>query len=175
MFGLQEGSMKMFEIHDKVVYGVVGVCEIVDIDKPPIKGIDGKYYFLQPVYDDKGLIYSPVESKKVLIRNIMTEEDGNKLLELAKNCKKEEALNESVTPNMYDEMVKSQDAYKLMHLIRVLYNIKNERAKDLRKMKSADSRMLQTARKLFYGEMAVVLGVAYEDMCEELDSYLGQN
>lgn len=165
----------MFEINDKVVYGVVGVCEIVDIDKPPIKGIEGKYYFLQPVYDDKGLIYSPVDSKKVLIRNIMTETEGKKLLELAKNCRKSEKLNERVTPNMYDEMVKSQDALQLMHLIRALYNIKNERAKELRKMKSADSRMLVTARKLLYGEMAVALGIAYDDMCEELDGYLGQN
>ena len=53
----------MFEVKDKVFYGVVGVCEIVDIAQPPIKGIEGKYYFLQPVYDDKGLIYSPVDSK----------------------------------------------------------------------------------------------------------------
>lgn len=165
----------MFEINDKVVYGVVGVCEIVDIDKPPIKGIEGKYYFLQPVYDDKGLIYSPVDSKKVLVRNIMTEEEGKKLLELAKNCKTSEELNERVTPNMYDEMVKSQDAFQLMHLIRVLYNIKNERAKELRKMKSADGRMLMTARKLLYGEMAVALKTAYDDMCEALDQYLGQN
>lgn len=164
----------MFEIHDKVVYGVVGVCEIADIGKPPIKGIEGKYYFLQPVYDDKGLIYSPVDSKKVLVRNIMTEEQGNKLLELARNCKTDETLNERILPKVYDDMVKSQDAFQLIHLIRVLYNIKNERAKELRKMKSADSRLLQTARKLLYGEMAVALGVDYKDMCEELDSYLEQ-
>ena len=47
----------MFEVNDKVVYGVVGVCEIEDIGKPPIKGIDKDYYFLQPVYDIKGIIY----------------------------------------------------------------------------------------------------------------------
>lgn len=164
----------MFEINDKVVYGVVGVCEIVDIDQPPIKGIEGNYYFLQPVYDDKGLIYSPVESKKVLIRNIMTEKEGKKLLNLAKNCKTNEELNKKISPNMYDEMVKSQDAFQLMHLIRVLYNIKNERAKELRKMKSADSRMMVTARKLLYGEMAVALGITYDEMCELLDGYLGQ-
>ena len=36
----------MFEINDKVVYGVVGVCVIENIGKPPIKGIDKDYYFL---------------------------------------------------------------------------------------------------------------------------------
>ena len=34
-----EGSTEsMFEIGDKVVYGVVGVCEVENIDTPPIKG-----------------------------------------------------------------------------------------------------------------------------------------
>ena len=41
-----EGSTEsMFEIGDKVVYGVVGVCEVENIDTPPIKGISGDYYF----------------------------------------------------------------------------------------------------------------------------------
>ena len=32
----------MFEVGDRVFYGVVGVCEVEDIAAPPIKGIDGK-------------------------------------------------------------------------------------------------------------------------------------
>lgn len=35
----------MFEVNDKVVYGIVGVCEVEDIAAPPIKGIEGDYYF----------------------------------------------------------------------------------------------------------------------------------
>lgn len=62
-----------------------------------------------------------------------------------------------------------------MHLVRFLYDIKNERAKELRKMKSADSRMLVTARKLLYGELAVALGKDYSEMSDLLDQYLGQN
>lgn len=61
----------MFEVNEKVVYGVVGVCEIEQIGRPPIKGIDKDYYFLQPVYDTKGIIYSPVENNKVMIRSIL--------------------------------------------------------------------------------------------------------
>ncbi len=165
----------MFEVNDKVVYGVVGVCEIVDINKPPIKGIEGKYYFLQPVYDDKGIIYSPVESKKVMMRYVMSKEDAQKLYVRAQNCKKDTALNEAVSPRDYDEVIKSQDAFELMRLIRTLYNIKNERAKNLRKMKSADLRMLMSARKLLYGELAVSLDCEHKELCEELDAMLGQN
>lgn len=170
----KEEEYDMFELNDKVVYGVIGVCVVEQIAKPPIKGIDGEYYFLQPVYDSKGLIYSPVKSNKVLMRTVMTESDANKLVERAKNCRTDDALNEKVVAFQYDEMVKSQDALQLMHLIRGLYNIKNERAKDLRKMKSADSRMLLTARKLLYGELAVSLNQEYEEVSEMMDEYLGQ-
>ena len=164
-----EGSTEsMFEIGDKVVYGVVGVCEVENIDTPPIKGISGDYYFLQPVFDSKGIIYSPVDSNKVMIRSIMTVKECDKLKERARNCKKDGELSEKVTPMQYDEHMKSQDALKLMHLIRALYVIKNERAKDLRKMKSADSRMLIAARKLLYGEFAAVYNQNFDDVAEDL-------
>ena len=122
----------MFEINDKVVYGVVGVCEIENIGKPPIKGIDKDYYFLQPVYDSKGIIYSPVDSTKVMIRGIIDKDACKKLIERAKHCREDEELNEKVHPMKYDEMVKSQDLVQLMHLVRALFNIKNARAKELR-------------------------------------------
>ena len=69
----------MFEVNEKVVYGVVGVCEIEQIGRPPIKGIDKDYYFLQPVYDTKGIIYSPVENNKVMIRSIIGKDTCIKL------------------------------------------------------------------------------------------------
>ena len=163
----------MFEVNDKVVYGIVGVSEVEDIAAPPIKGIEGDYYFLQPVYDDKGIIYSPVNSTKVQIRSIISKNECEKIIEKAKNCVKDELLNEKLSPAKYDEIVKSQDIEQLMHLVRHLYNIKNERAKDLRKMKSADSRTLSLARKLLYGEIAAASGKELTEVTHEMDAYLG--
>lgn len=162
----------MFEVNDKVVYGVVGVCEIEEIGRPPIKGIDKDYYFLQPVYDSKGIIYSPVDSNKVMIRSVIDKQTCTRLIDRARFCKQDTELNEKIHPMKYDEMVKSQDLVQLMHLVRALFNIKNERAKELRRMKSADSRMLTTARKLLYGEIAEAMGSNYEEMSEEMDNYL---
>ena len=164
----------MFEIGEKVVYGVLGVCEITDIATPPIKGIEGSYCFLQPVYDSKGIIYSPVDSNTTLaMRDIVSEKEAEHLMNKAKNCKTDEKLNDRIPASQYDDIVKSQDLEKLMHMVRFLYNIKNERAKDLRKLKSIDSRMLTMSRKLLYGELAVALNRELADVTEELDTYLG--
>ena len=86
---------------------------------------------------------------------------------------KDELLNEKLSPAKYDEIVKSHDIEQLMHLVRHLYNIKNERAKDLRKMKSADSRTLSLARKLLYGEIAAASGKELTEVTHEMDAYLG--
>jgi CarD family transcriptional regulator len=164
----------MFEIGDRVVYGIIGICEVEDINQPPIKGIDGKYYFLQPVYDDKGIIYAPVDSNKVHIRPVMSKEEAEHILDLSRECKGNEEMNAKLTANLYDDMIKSQEPLKLLHLIRFLYNVKNERAKELRKMKSMDSRILAMSRKLLYGEMAVALDMDLDDMSDKLDEYLSQ-
>ena len=74
-----------------------------------------------------------------MIRSIIGKDTCIKLIDRAKNCKKDEALNEKIHPSRYDEMVKSQDVIQLMHLVRALFNIKNDRAKELRRMKSADN------------------------------------
>ncbi len=163
-----------FEINDRIVYGVMGVCEIVDIAAPPIKGIEGKYYYLQPIYDSRGIIYSPVDSNKVPMRYIISKEECDKLIVRAQNCIKDTPLNEPVTAAMYDDMVKSQKPVELLHLVRALYNVKNERAKDLRKMKTMDSNMLTTAKKLLYGELAAVLDRDLKELSEEMDSYLSR-
>ena len=161
----------MFAVDDKVVYGVVGVCTVSDIATPPIKGISGDYYFLQPFFDDRGLIYAPVDNK-VPMREIITKKDCDKLRQKAKKCKEDKKHNERIPSGQYDDCIKSQDSNVLLHLIRFLYNIKNERAKELRKMKSADSRVLSVARKLLYGEMAVVLDREVDDVSEEMDMLL---
>lgn len=163
----------MFEVGEKVVYGVIGACEVEEIGTPPIKGVTGDYYFLQPVYDSKGIIYSPVANTKVMIRSVVKKTECKKLMSIAKHCKDDENLQNKISPRDYDEYVKSQDPYKLMHLIRSLYMIRNERAKEVRKMKSADSRMLLTARKLLYGEMATSFEKDFSEVADKMDEYLG--
>lgn len=161
----------MFEIAQKVVYGAAGVCEIVDIATPPISGVEGDYYYLQPIYDNKGIIYSPVDSK-VFMRDIMTMAECDGLYTYAVSCKENPMLNESVSPAEYDNILKSQEPMQLIHLIRCLYNVKNSRAKDMRKMKAADSRALMTARKLLYGEIAVVSQKDVNEVTKEFDALL---
>ena len=161
----------MFAVDDKVMYGIIGVCKVEAIDTPPITGVSGNYYFLQPVFDDRGLIYSPIENK-VPMREIITKSQCDELINRAKNCQNDEALSQKLNFTDYDTCIKSQDTDSLLHLIRFLYSTKNARAKELRKMKSMDNRFLTTARKLLYGEMAVAMDCSIEEISNEMDGFL---
>lgn len=163
----------MYEVDDMVFYGVIGVCKIFKIGKPPVDDIEGDFYYLSPVYDSRGVIYSPVKGNQVLMRKVITRQECEKLYLRAANCKKDELLNEPISPAHYDEVIKSQDPLKLMQLIRCLYNIKNDRAKELRRMKSADSRIHSTAKKLLYGELAAITEKTVAEVTEEYDAMLG--
>ncbi|MFR2510779.1 MAG: CarD family transcriptional regulator [Lachnospira eligens] len=55
----------MFEIGDKVVYGVVGVCEVEKIDTPPIKGISGDYYFFSRYLTARELYIHPLTATRL--------------------------------------------------------------------------------------------------------------
>jgi CarD family transcriptional regulator len=161
----------MFEIGDKVEYGVLGTCEITNIGKPEIKGVDGTFYFLTPLYDDRGIIYCPVQNK-VPIRYVMSTEDAEELMITASGCAKDAAMNKRISPRDYETIVKSQDPKEIMHLIRHLYNIRNERARQVRRMKSADARMLSEAKKILYQELAAATGRELGDVTEQMDAAL---
>ena len=65
----------MFDIGSYVIYGKAGVCKILDVTNR-IKGEkrDKTYYVLEPIYDI-GTIYSPVDNKKLKMRNLITKKE----------------------------------------------------------------------------------------------------
>ncbi|MGI5988804.1 MAG: CarD family transcriptional regulator [Lachnospiraceae bacterium] len=162
----------MFEIGDKVEYGVLGTCEITDIGKPDIKGVEGTFYFLKPLYDDRGVIYSPIKNR-VPMRYIMSRDEAEEFLIRAAGCAKDDELNKRISPKDYEKIVKSQDPKEILHLIRHLYNIRNERARQVRRMKSADAKILAEARKILYQELAAADGKDLDDVSDTMDAYLG--
>lgn len=71
----------MFGMNDLIVYGKIGVCEIIDITSPDLDGLekDRTYYVLRPT-DGKSIIYAPVDTK-VFMRPIITAEEADRLID----------------------------------------------------------------------------------------------
>ena len=54
-----------YQVGDRVVYGIHGVCLIVNVEEQRFGGEVTKYYVLQPVYDDKGKVFVPVGNERL--------------------------------------------------------------------------------------------------------------
>ena len=57
----------MFQPGDLVVYGTTGVCQVVEITRPNMRGVDKnqEYYLLRPLQQD-GVVYAPVGGENIV-------------------------------------------------------------------------------------------------------------
>ena len=67
----------MFQIGELVVYGSTGVCRVEEISglNQPGEDREKRYYRLRPLWQD-GVIYAPVDSRKVSIRPVISREEA---------------------------------------------------------------------------------------------------
>ena len=74
----------MFKINDYIMYGTVGVCQVIDITKETLmNNIEKEYYVLSPVYSKypkKTVIKIPVDNKKISMRTLLSKEDVNSII-----------------------------------------------------------------------------------------------
>lgn len=65
----------MFNVHDIVMYGNLGVCRIADICPKKFDGKEILYYVLKPLSDEGSTIYYPVDSNRIKLRRLLSKEE----------------------------------------------------------------------------------------------------
>ena len=66
----------MFEKGEYIIYGSNGVCEVQDYMNAAGETDNRTYYVLAPMRSKGSTIFSPVDNQKVLMRKVMTKEEG---------------------------------------------------------------------------------------------------
>ena len=157
----------MFQENDLIVYGNTGVCRVCAVG--PLSGIsaarkDRIYYTLEPVYD-KGTIYIPVDSK-VFMRLVITPEEARALIERIPDIQASpvDCLNQRMLSDQYEASLKTHRCEDLIQLIRTVY-VRNQKAVACgKKPAQTDERYMKRAKELLHGELAVALGIDYNDV-----------
>lgn len=164
----------MYQIDDYVVYGNYGLCRVKDISTLDMEGVskDRQYYFLTPVSGNHGVVYTPVDNIKVVIRGIMTKDNAEALLKSIKNIDTMEILAEKAREEKYRECIKSCDGTEWMRLILTIRERMQERIGQGKKVTSLDERYLKLAEDYLYTELAVALDIKSEDVPEYINKYL---
>ena len=158
----------MFEKGQYIIYGIRGVCEVMDIttiDRPG--GPQGRlYYVLRPYYHQDSKIVTPVDSDKTVIRPLLTREEALELIDRIQDVQEMEVTEDKQREERYKEALKTCDCRVWVSMIKALYLRRKDRIEQGKKMTDLDERYFKTAEENLYSELALSLGMSRDEMVD---------
>lgn len=155
---------------DYMVHWSGKVCVLEDMAEMNLTGMKRKYYILIPVRDQAEKIYVPVEKTEGVLRPVLSRKEA---LDLAGRIKDIEPLlikDERQRAQEYKDAYYSQDYLNLVRIAKELYQRKERRGREGKKLPSKDAQMMNLVEKTFEEEMAVALGVETGEVKELLET-----
>lgn len=166
----------MFKIGDYIIYGFNGVCKVEDIGPVALSGIesDRLYYTLHPFGEKEGVIYTPVDNKKTLMRSVLTKEEAKQLLDEIDSIDDLGITDEKKRESTYKEVMNKCDSREWVRIIKTLDLRKETRIAEGKKVTASDEKYLRLAEENLFSELSVSLGIPKEHMEEYIAEYITQ-
>lgn len=154
----------MYQKEDKVIYGNIGVCKVVDVAELDFMEDHKLYYTLQPYYDENRTIYAPVEGHKHRIRPIISREEAENFIKKLPTIEAGSYASEKERKEAYHEVILSGDMEKWASMIHYIYRREQERAAKGQKISTHYLEEMKGVEKLLLGELAVALSIPLAGM-----------
>ena len=155
----------MYQTGDFVMYGNTGVCRVEEIGYPDAASDQDKlYYKLSPVYDT-AVIYIPVDTG-AFMRPVMSRQDAEQLIDSIPDIPDKVSDNHDMRmlSEQYRACLNTHRNEDLIRLIKSVYQKNRRSLKAGRHMGQIDQQYMKRAEKMLYGELAVVLGMEYDEI-----------
>lgn len=151
----------MYQIGDFVVYGIHGVCRILDIEDRKIDKKLVSYYVLEPTVQSETRYMVPVQNEIAVgkMRPILTREELNALLHSPQIWENAWVSEENQRKQLYRELITSGDREALLRMVCTLYQHKEALASAGKKFHLCDENFLRDAERLLSSEISLVLQI----------------
>lgn len=157
----------MYQIGELILYGGTGVCRVTGIEAKRFSRTEPEklYYVLKPLYS-AGTITTPVENGKVFTRPVISHDEALALIDTIPSIHAEAYHNPNLQQleNHYRTEMESHDCRDLLRLTMSTYQKKIEREQAKLKFGAVDRRYMERAESLLFGELAVALDIAKENV-----------
>ena len=159
--GVFEGEYHMYQVGDKVVYGIHGVCMVVDQEERTVDRKRVTYLALEPVGQGGSRYLVPTHNTAAMakLRHMLSKEELEALLQSDEIRTDGWIKDENQRKPTYRELISSGDRAKLMQMVRTLYRHKASQAAAGRKCHLCDENFLRDAEKLLISEVSIVMDV----------------
>lgn len=153
----------MYKKDDYVVYKH-DVCKIKDVKENRLMG--NTYYVMTPIDDDTLIIDIPVDNRMGFLRDIISPDEAEKLIEKIPEIKPLENINEKYIEAQYKEMLNDGDHENLIKIIKTTYLRNESRINSKKKISEKDNTYFKLAEKYLYNELAVSLNKTVDEIKE---------
>ena len=154
----------MYQVGDRVVYGIHGVCNIVEQETRVIDRRNLTYLVLEPVGQGGSRYLVPTHNAAAMekLRPVLSREELEALLESRQIRSEQWIRDENLRKQTYRELIGSGDRAKLMQMVYSLYRHRKEQAAAGKKCHLCDENFLRDAERILAGEAAIVLNLDQE-------------
>ncbi len=157
----------MYEVNDLIMYGSTGVCRVLEITNQAFSGAEGDklYYVLEPLYQN-GVIYAPVDNKKVFMRPVISETEAKSLIDSIPEIHTEIYKSSSMQQltKHYQSILDSHGCEELLALTKSIYMKKLEASKNNRSLGQIDKKFMKRAEDLLFGEFAAAMNISRDEV-----------
>jgi len=156
----------MFEKGELIIYGNKGICAVSDIATLDIAGaVKGRlYYILIPQNQKDSKIFVPVDSKKTIMRKLISKEEAKQLIESIPEIQEIWVENDKLREEKYKECMRTCECKDWVRIIRTLYMRMQQRIAEGKKVTATDERYFKMAEESLYSELSIALDVPKSEM-----------
>lgn len=156
----------MYQCGHKILYGIHGVCQIVEIESKIVNRKKIEYYVLEPIQQPGTRYYVPIHNESAVAKlcPIMSADELDAILKTDVPHKDLWIPDENERKNQYKALITGADRSALLQMVYTVYQHKKEQAAVGRKFHQCDENFLRDAKKLLGSEFSVVLDMDMKDV-----------
>lgn len=154
----------MYQVGELLVYGVHGVCRVLDEEQRTVDRKKVTYLVLEPIGQEGAKFLVPTHNAAAMakLRPMLQKEELEALLESPEIREEAWIADENRRKQLYRELIGSGDRERLLAMIQLILRHKEEQLAAGRKCHLCDDNFLRDAEKLIIGEISVVMEVNSE-------------
>ncbi len=155
----------MYQIGEKVLYGIHGVCCVVDQEQRTIDRKRIVYLVLEPLGQPGSRYLVPVANQAAMskLSPMLSREELETLLKAEDVHTAQWVRDENQRKQYYRELINSGNRVALLKMCNALYRHREEQHAAGRKVHQCDDNFLRDAEKLLCGEISLVMDMAFDE------------
>lgn len=161
-----KGAGKMFKVNEIVMYGLNGVCKVVEVEEKNLLGTKKEYLVLKPVNGDNSTYFVPIDNDSLLekLHTVLTEKEIAQIIASVSDESEIWIDDEKKRKEYYKKIITIGNHADLIRMIKSIHLKKREREEMGKQLHISDERFLKDAKKILYDEFQYVLKLSEQEL-----------